>query len=212
MKVRSRSEVLAGTAALMLAVRRPAWSQSPLATLRVGTSPADGYAQAWYAQDQGLFAKAGVTVDVQTFNSGSAAASALLGGSLDIGVTTPIPIANAVIRGVPFGIIAAGAVTTLKAPQLLIVVRKSGPIRAARDLIGKTVGVVTIKTLMELGLDVYLAKNNVDIPQVRVVELVFPEMGPAIDRGRSTPRSWASPSFPPHSSPTTCASWSTRWP
>jgi NitT/TauT family transport system substrate-binding protein len=179
----SRAGVLAGTAALTLAAKAPAKAQSPLPAIRIGTSPADGYAQPWYAQEQGYFAKAGLSVDIQSFNSGSAAASGLLGGSLDIAVTTPIPIANAVIRGVAFGIIASAAVTTVKAPQLLIVVRKSGPIRSAKDLVGKTVGVVTLKTMLELGLDIYLAQSSIDASQVRVVEMTFPAMGPAIDRG-----------------------------
>jgi NitT/TauT family transport system substrate-binding protein len=80
-------------------------------------------------------------------------------------------------------VIVAGAITTLKAPQLLLVVRKSGPVRSAKDLVGKTIGVVTLKTLMELGVDVYLAKNNIEASQVRVIEVPFPEMGPAMDRG-----------------------------
>jgi NitT/TauT family transport system substrate-binding protein len=183
MSLRSRSTFIAGSASLALAAMRAARAQSPLPTLRIGVSPADGYAQAWYAQDEGFFAKAGVPVDLLPFNSGSAAAAAVAGGSLDIAITTPIPLANAVIRGVPFVIIASAAVNTPKAPQLLIITRKSGTVRAAKDLIGKTVGVNTLKTLLELGLDVYLTKNNVEIPQVRVVEVLFSEMGAAIDRG-----------------------------
>src|ERR1019366_1252051 len=50
-------------------------------------------------------------------------------------------------------------------------------------LVGKTVGVNVLKTLLELGLDVWLTKNNVDVPSVRVVEVLFSEMGPALDRG-----------------------------
>jgi NitT/TauT family transport system substrate-binding protein len=179
----SRAGVLASAAALALAAPLATRAQAQLSTLRVGTSPADGYAQPWFAQEQGFFTRAGLTVDVQSLGSGSAAASGLLGGSLDIAVTTPIPVANAVIRGVPFGIIASAAVNTVKAPQLLIVVRKSGAVRTPKDFIGKTVAVVTLKTLLELGLDIYLSKGGVEPSQVRVVEMGFSAMGPAIDRG-----------------------------
>ena len=47
-------------------------------------------------------------------------------------------------------------------------------------MIGKTVGVNTLKTLLELGLDVWLTKNGVDPAQVRVVEILFSEMGPGL--------------------------------
>jgi NitT/TauT family transport system substrate-binding protein len=183
MNVGSRAGFLTTTAALALAARRPAGAQTALPPLRVGATTADGNAQAYYALDEGMFSRAGLTVDVQTFNSGSQTASALIGGSLDVGTTTAIPIANAVIRGVPFGIICSGGIATVKSPLLLLVVRKSGPIHAAKDFAGKTVGVVTVKTMMQLGLDVYLAKYGVSNSNVKVVELSFGEMGAAIDRG-----------------------------
>ena len=150
----------------------------------MGTAPADSFAQAWYAQDNGFFRKAGLNVDVQLFNSGTAAASAVVGGSLDIAITTPIPLANAHLRGVPFVIVCSATVNTPKAPTELICVRKSGSIRQASDLIGKTAAVNTLRTLLQLGLEVYLAQSNIQISAMRVVEMSFAEMGPAIDRGQ----------------------------
>lgn len=182
MTVHSRAGFIAATATLTLGALRPVRAQS-LPVLRVGAAPADAFAQAWFAQDLGFFNKAGLTVDLQNFNSGTAAASAVVGGSLDIAITTPIPLANAVARGVPFVIFASAAVNTPKAPQALICVRKSGNVRGAADLAGKTIGVNSLKTLLQLGLDVYLTKYNVPTSQVRVVELSLAEAGAAIDRG-----------------------------
>ena len=89
MTVHSRAGFIAATATLTLGALRPVRAQS-LPVLRVGAAPADAFAQAWFAQDLGFFTKAGLTVDLQNFNSGTAAASAVVGGSLDIAITTPI--------------------------------------------------------------------------------------------------------------------------
>jgi NitT/TauT family transport system substrate-binding protein len=180
--LRSRASFLVITAGAAAAAARPVRAQA-LPPLRVGTAPADSFAQAWYAQELGLFSKAGLTVDVQMFNSGTAAASAVIGGSLDIAITTPIPLANAHLRGVPFVIVCSATVNTPKAPTELICVRKSGTVRQAADLVGKTAAVNTVKTLLQLGLEVYLAKSNIAMSTMKVVEMPFAEMGPAIDRG-----------------------------
>lgn len=137
----------------------------------------------WMAHELGFFAKAGLTVEPISFNSGNAAAAAMLGGSLDIALTTTLTLASAAIRGVPFLIIAAGPVNTKKAPTLLAVVPKNSPIREAKDLVGKTVGMNTLRTISELSMDVWLAKNNVEIASVKAVEIPFAQILPALARG-----------------------------
>jgi NitT/TauT family transport system substrate-binding protein len=98
-------------------------------------------------------------------------------------VTTPLLLANGYLRGVPFVIIASSTVNTPKAPQSLVVVAKDGPIRAPKDLAGKTVAVNVLKTVLELSLDAWLTKNGVAPSSVKKVEMVFSAEGPAIERG-----------------------------
>lgn len=40
-----------------------------------------------------------------------------------------------------------------------------------------------LKTILELSLDAYFVKNNVNVADVRAVAMVFSEEGPAIERG-----------------------------
>jgi NitT/TauT family transport system substrate-binding protein len=183
MPARSRSDFLVAASALALAAGVPARAQAPAPVLRVGMGPSDAYGEAWYAADAGIFQKAGLNVEVQAFNSGNTATSAVVAGTLDIVGTTPVPIANAVIRGIPLVIVAAAAVNTVKAPQAVMCVRKDGPIHSAKDLAGKTVGMNVVRSIPELGLDMWLAKNDVDIAHVRTVEVLAAEMGPAVERG-----------------------------
>ena len=58
----SRSAFLAGSAALAAAAPRAAAAQSTFPTLRVGAVPVEGYAQAFFGLELGLFQKAGLNV------------------------------------------------------------------------------------------------------------------------------------------------------
>ena len=132
----TRAAFVALTAAPLVAPAIPARAQSTLPTLRLGVIPTDAYATALYANDLGSFQKAGLNVELQMFTAGSTAAASMSGGSTDISVTTPLLLAEALLRGLPFVIIAAGSLNTPKAPGMLLCVTKDGPIRAAKDLKG----------------------------------------------------------------------------
>ena len=82
--------------------------------VRVATSPAETYAQAFYAEDLGLYAKAGVPVEVDTLATGAAVGEAVYDGRADIGVATMINLATAVTKGVPIVIIAPATLSTAR--------------------------------------------------------------------------------------------------
>ena len=178
-----RSSFLAASFALTAAsATRPLRAQG-LATLRVGATPNDTYAQSYFAQDAGFFTRAGLAVELQTLNNGAAVSAAVAAGALDVGVSTPVQIANAVSRGIPFVFVAAGALETPKIPVGLVCVAKNGSVRNAKDLEGKAVAVNALKTLSEVALDLWLSVNGADVTKVHAVEMVFSEMGASIERG-----------------------------
>lgn len=158
-------------------------SAQTLPTLRVGATANDTYAEAYYAQEQGFFAKAGLNVELSTMNNGAALAAAIAAGTLDVGVSTPIQIAQAVSRGVPFMLVAAGAINTVRTPAAVICVAKSSPFRGAKDFEGASVAVNALRTSSEELLDAWLAKNGADLSKVHTVEMGFSEMGAALKRG-----------------------------
>jgi NitT/TauT family transport system substrate-binding protein len=150
--------------------------------LRVGDAPGDPFAQAYWANDTGIFQRVGLNVEISNFTSGSAMSAGVIGGALDIAVTTPIQVANAHLHGVPLVIIAPGSINTPKAPSTVMISLPSG-VRAPKDLEGKTVAVNSLKTLSEVGLDAWLSNGGVDPANVHIVEMTMPAMGPAISRG-----------------------------
>ena len=172
----------AGAVTLAAAASSRGRAQTP-ATLRVGATPFNTYAEAYYAQDLGIFKKAGLNVEITSFNNGPAIAAAVASGSLDVGISTPISLAQAVTRGVPFPIVAGGAMNTMKATAMMLLVGSDAPLHGPKDFEGKTIALSALKTVSELGIDVWLARGGVDPAKVRIIEIPLPEMGAAIERG-----------------------------
>jgi len=183
----SRKNWLFGVAATAAVVDpRPSFAQTaPLATpVRIGTSAAETYAQPFYAQDQGLFQKAGLSnVTIELLATGAAVSSAVAGGAADIGVVSTVTMGNAIIRDVPFVAIAPCALTTPKAPVSVLCVAKAGNIKAAKDFEGQTIAVPSLQQAADLAIRVWLIRNGADLTKVRIVEAPFIEMGPGLERG-----------------------------
>jgi NitT/TauT family transport system substrate-binding protein len=159
-----------------------AWAQAA-PVVRFATSPAEGYAQAFYAQDAGIFQKAGLNVDVQLLGSGAAVAAAVAGGAVDVGITTIVNLANAITRGVPFVLVAPAVLTTVKVPSGLMIVTKSSPVRSAKDLEGKIIAVPALKQVVDLAVKVWMTKEGADPAKAQLVESSFADMGPGLERG-----------------------------
>jgi NitT/TauT family transport system substrate-binding protein len=159
----------------------PAETQT-LPTLRIAAVPADSFAEAYFALDMGFFKKAGLDVDVQTFANGTAATIAIASGAADVGITSPVNLAPAIERGVPFTLIAGGGLYTTGAPVVMMDVAKDSPLKTAADLGGKTIGVSGLNDIMQVTTVTWLAAHGVDPAKVRFVEVPFPQMGAALAR------------------------------
>lgn len=180
----SRKAFLGTTAAaLALAGAGPGRAQSQLPKVRIGSGPADAYAEGWYGVDMGFFKDAGLDVDYYPFNSGSLATAAVLSGNCDIVCGTTLTLATAISKGVQLGILAPAAVNTARGPQALLCVRKDGPIHTAADMVGKTIGVNVLGTSVDLAIQAWFAKNGLDPKSAKFVEVLAAEVGAAIDRG-----------------------------
>jgi NitT/TauT family transport system substrate-binding protein len=167
-----------------LSYERAALAQTQPLNLRVAATPNDSYGSAYYALDAGFFARAGLNVDLESMLNGATIAAAVTGGTIDVGVATPIAIANAYLHDVPLTIVAAGSIGMANVHTLGgVCVSKSSGINLPKDLEGKTVAVTTLKTGSEVSFDVWLIKGGGDLAKVKLIELPFSEMGTALDRG-----------------------------
>ena len=153
-------------------------------TIRVATTPIELGAQVLYAQDQGFFKKAGVTVDIQLMDSGAAIAAAVASGSLDVAQSNIVSIATAHEKGLPFVLIAPAGLYNAGESTTSIAVAKNSTIKSGKDLENKTVAGNGLRNITQIGADAWMDKDGADSSKMRFIEMPFPQMGAALEAGR----------------------------
>ncbi len=176
-----RAALAAGAAACAGALLPLGTAAQTPATVRIATTVAESFAEPLYADELGFYKKAGLTVEISRYSGGEPSEAAVISGNADIGITTPIQLSNAVARDVPLRLI--GWCGQYSKPQPALYTTKDSTLRTARDLIGKTVGVNALGTMNFLGVATWLAKNGVDVKQVRAIEVPFAAIPAALQRG-----------------------------
>jgi NitT/TauT family transport system substrate-binding protein len=180
----SRSRALALLGGVVAAgVAAPATAQA-LAPVRIGTSLSDPFLEPFYAQELGFFKDAGLAADIQPMFNGSAELAAIQGGSLDIGNTDLMVLANAYTRGIDIGVVASGAAYNAAQPTISLCVAKSSPYRTAKDLEGQTIAVTSLKSSATSSISEWLVQGGADLTKVSFFEMLFAQMGPALASGR----------------------------
>ncbi|HXP93807.1 MAG TPA: ABC transporter substrate-binding protein [Candidatus Binatia bacterium] len=180
----SRAIVALGALLLVLcSTASPGRSQAPT-MLRIAVNPIEVYAQVYYAKEMGFFQKAGLDVDIQPSQSGSAIAAAVVGNAADIGATSTVVDAVAHGKHIPFVVIAPAALYTSAAPTAALFVAVNSPIRKAADLNGKTISVSGLGTVTEYGTRAWIDKNGGDSSTAKFVELAASATTEAVLTGR----------------------------
>jgi len=159
-------------------------AQTTAPKLRVAMIPIDVGAASAYAYDMGFFAKHGLDVELIVGGTGATVAAAVAGGSIDVGDGNTAAVATAHERGVPFLLVAPSGAWSSKEPTGGLLVAKSGPIQAAKDLNGKTIGVTIVRGISEIAVRAWTDKYGGDSRAMKFVEMPYGEMGNAISAGR----------------------------
>jgi NitT/TauT family transport system substrate-binding protein len=152
-------------------------------TIRIGAGPNDAYAQAFYAQSGGFFAKYGITAQIFNFPNAQAIVQAAVGNALDVGMADMIQLVNPIQKGVPLAYFAGGAVYRSDAPTTLLVVAKSSTVQKPKDLEGSTIGVVALNSISSMSVTEWLRQGGADTSRIKIFELPFAVMIPALLRG-----------------------------
>ena len=178
---RSRFLSAAGASAAVALAPQLARADGPL---RVMTLPIDQGAQCFYAQDLGMFKKAGLDTQVSITNFGTQVAAAVAGGSIDIGQSNIMSLAAAYANGLPFALIAGAGLYSSAKPTSMMIVAKTSPLQTAKDLNGKTVAVNGLKSITQISVQAWADQNGGDSNQIKFVEMPFVEMEGALVSGR----------------------------
>lgn len=181
----SRAAFLAGLPAAALTVGTYGSASAADVSLQAGLAPTDATSQVFYAKDRGLFAAAGIDVNINVLQNSAAVDSAVSSGAVDIVASSVAVVANAFERGFPLRFIGTGCIYTSAAPPTSeLVVAKDSPVQSARDLNGKIVAVNGLKDITQLTVQVWLDKNGADLGSIKFVEIPFGTMPLALADGR----------------------------
>lgn len=173
----------------------PAFAQSTPLTLHVGTNAADDVTPLLWAKASGMFAKAGLDVDIQKLTSGSAVTAAVLGGTLDVGRTSLLPLISARSRGVPIQLIAPAEISMGEDPSAGLIVLKDSPVKSGRDLNGTTLPSPSLRDYFEVATRAWIDATGGDSKTVKFVELPISSMLAALENGRVAAAALPNPFF-----------------
>ncbi len=181
----ARRTALASIAAFGAGVTlAPRTARAQATAIRVGCAPTDTYAQAYFAAERGFFRAAGLDVTVTTLPNSGAIAAAIAGGSLDVGVGSPVQVAAAHEASLPFLFFAPGGLFVDTDPTTLLMVPRNSPLTKPSELVGKVVADDNLKSLTAVAMHAWLTRENVDPTSVKFIEMPFATMGPSLAAGR----------------------------
>jgi NitT/TauT family transport system substrate-binding protein len=176
-----RRAVLRGAAVAALVPYTAAHAgAADLTKLSLGTAQTDSASEVLSGIYEGIYSRAGLDVQPQTFTNGNATFAAMLGGGLDVANSNLLSLAVAYAHGAPFRMIATGGVYSTTNPATLMVVAKDSKLRTARDLGGTTVGVNVLQGIAHVATQAWIDKNGGDSKQVKFLELPNASMGAAL--------------------------------
>nr|CEL14557.1 putative extracellular solute-binding protein [Kibdelosporangium sp. MJ126-NF4]CTQ88922.1 putative extracellular solute-binding protein [Kibdelosporangium sp. MJ126-NF4] len=150
--------------------------------VRIGTLGLVDSAPLHLAVDKGHFAAEGLDVQLTTGTKGSANVDNVLGGALDIGLTSYPPALMPQVNGVANIKIVADAVQTTE-NLILCVVGRNSPIRKPADLAGRKIAVSSKRGISELTLNSQFKMMSVDYSKIQYVSMEIAGMPAALERG-----------------------------
>jgi ABC-type nitrate/sulfonate/bicarbonate transport system substrate-binding protein len=119
---------------------RPAAAAGAPDVIRVETSDYDLSAEPSYGVAAGIFARHGITLEIQSAIEGGAnMVRDVAAGNADVGFSNLISIAGAIQAGAPIILIAPAGLYDRKSPPNAIVVGPNSAIKTAQDLNGKNI-------------------------------------------------------------------------
>jgi NitT/TauT family transport system substrate-binding protein len=187
MRVHAKLYAIAAVAVVAAAsvVPIPSLAQTALTSIAIGAIPTDAGSVVYYAQDLNFFEKNGIDAKITNMPNGSSLAAAIVGGSLDIGLTNAGTVAQAREKGVAFRFVAPSSLAIApSAGTDLIMVASKSTIRTGADLNGKTVAVTGLRNLTQISVEAWVDAHGGDAKTLHFVEIPPAQTATAIESGR----------------------------
>jgi NitT/TauT family transport system substrate-binding protein len=139
-----------------------------------------------FGVQQGFFRDRQLDVQVTPSQGGATVVPAVVSGDTDIGGSNLVSVLLAQGKDIPVKIVAPGTFVRGEREQdfSAILVAGDSDIRSPKDLEGKILAVNTLKNVAELAAKASLAKQGVDVGEIELAEVDFPDMNGALTQGR----------------------------
>ena len=170
---------------LLLCLLLPAGSMAQQSTtVKIGYMPIGDCLQLYVAEELGFFKDEGLTIETTAMKGGAVIAPAVEAGEVQIGWSNAISIIIAHVKGFDFVFLTSGAME--KEPDHRVhslLVGKDSSIKEVTDLVGKKVAINTLGNVNELSMMALADSAKIDIKQIQLVEIPFPQMEAALQNG-----------------------------
>ncbi|MCU1546868.1 MAG: hypothetical protein JWP30_1968 [Homoserinimonas sp.] len=139
-----------------------------------------------YGVQQGFFEAEGLDVSVDTSAGGAAAIPGLISGGLHLAGSNNVSALLAASKGLPVSIVAPGTFASATPGEdfSAVLVAPGSTIAEPADLAGKTIAVNTLENIGDISITASLEAQGIDASGISFVEIAFPEMLPALERGQ----------------------------
>ncbi len=154
--------------------------------VKVGVLPIANAAPLYIAQEQGFFKEEGIEIEPQVAQGGAELVTSLVAGESQFAFLGYVPVITAKAKGLPIKVIANadnGADTPEKEWQI-IMSAKDSDIRKPADLEGKTIALNALRGVGEVTVKAAMEAEGSDPDSVKFIEIPFPEMPAALEKGR----------------------------
>jgi NitT/TauT family transport system substrate-binding protein len=138
----------------------------------------------YLGKQKGFFANHNIDLTLKPAQGGAAIVTAVVGGDEQFGFSNVVSLLLARSQNVPIKAVANGNNSTgSPSADFGGLVVKDPNIHSARDLVGKKVATNTLKNIVDTSVKTIVAKDGGDPTKVSFVELAFPDMAGALDKG-----------------------------
>ena len=160
------TRILFATCAAAFCIGTAAPAAERLSFAVPGVPPVFGSVVVYVAKEEGFFKKHGVDVDVRTFDSGAAAAQAVVAGNPDASLS-PTPV---IVRMVSNAGVNLVGIYGLENPDWLLASTDPGASKC-QDVSGQAVGVDSVGGARSVALEQLIRPCGLKIDQVKLVSL-----------------------------------------
>lgn len=153
------------------------------AKVAFGYPPATDFLSVYVAKEKGIFEKHNIDATLTKIPVVNNIPSAVVSGSIQIGMTTVPTLLQAVDGGLNLALIAGAARHTKEHPFISLLARSDVKYQKPSDVIGKTVGVPGINSVIDVMFRKWLLNNGIALNKVKVVEGPLPQLPDMLKSG-----------------------------